>query len=201
MGIIPAHAGKTFGVSLVKNRIWDHPRSRGENSALRATRVKKEGSSPLTRGKLTIAWVVSRIFGIIPAHAGKTVIGELVNGALGDHPRSRGENPKCCRPCSQRVGSSPLTRGKLDRRCRRPRRPGIIPAHAGKTSGRSRRKSLGRDHPRSRGENVVPSTGSTIYVGSSPLTRGKQAWSRNLLSLGGIIPAHAGKTSPGAHRP
>ena len=30
-GLIPAHAGKTFGVTLVENCIGAHPRSRGEN--------------------------------------------------------------------------------------------------------------------------------------------------------------------------
>ena len=49
--LIPAHAGKT-GCKPFSMRIgWAHPRSRGENSSVRAASVAASGSSPLTRGK------------------------------------------------------------------------------------------------------------------------------------------------------
>ena len=95
-------------------------------------------------------------------------------------------------------GSSPLTRGKRapGRGCRH--RRGLIPAHAGKTSGQGRARSRRRAHPRSRGENAELMDRYTVQRGSSPLTRGKPD-----LRVGGLcrlrlIPAHAGKTrSPG----
>ena len=50
--------------------------------------------------------------GLIPAHAGKTELGEdRVRGARA-HPRSRGENTSPMSDLQTRDGSSPLTRGK-----------------------------------------------------------------------------------------
>ena len=72
------------------------------------------GSSPLTRGKLGGAVKEGAGKGLIPAHAGKTVIA-----------RSKS---------SGRGGSSPLTRGKRPNAADRLQGDGLIPAHAGKTA-------------------------------------------------------------------
>ena len=92
------------------------------------------------------------------------------------------------------LGSSPLTRGKLVDAVAGTVGEGLIPAHAGKTSGRASRVSTRRAHPRSRGENDSTAHALARLRGSSPLTRGKPrarsvaGWRR------GLIPAHAGKT-------
>ena len=78
--------------------------------------------------------------GLIPAHAGKTGIGWGPGRAGRAHPRSRGENSANCGLGGGDEGSSPLTRGKLDRVGAQVYNDGLIPAHAGKT----RRPSL---HP------------------------------------------------------
>ena len=90
------------------------------------------------------------------------------------HPRSRGENAYVTGPDNLCSGSSPLTRGKLDRP--EPPAPGtrLIPAHAGKT-----RQGGGR---RARG------------AGLSPLTRGKLVDLDRQRGRLRLIPAHAGKT-------
>ena len=49
-------------------------------------------------------------------------------------------------------------------------------------------------HPRSRGENATCFRDRSIWCGSSPLTRGKQALGGVQDAQGGLIPAHAGKT-------
>ena len=49
--LIPAHAGKTFGLSLSVYRGAAHPRSRGENHIEARPYQRVAGSSPLTRGK------------------------------------------------------------------------------------------------------------------------------------------------------
>ena len=62
-------------------------------------------------------------------------------------------------------------------------------------------------HPRSRGENDSHAPSSHEDSGSSPLTRGKLSQRLHLGKIGGLIPAHAGKTkiaqfsqfSPPAH--
>ena len=72
-------------------------------------------------------------FGLIPAHAGKTSSASAASKASRAHPRSRGENVAAWTEEERADGSSPLTRGKLSRTSSIVRKPGLIPAHAGKT--------------------------------------------------------------------
>ena len=102
-----------------------------------------------------------------------------------------------CFSASASAGSSPLTRGKRQRHRGRHQGNGLIPAHAGKTTGRGLRAQQGRAHPRSRGENTANGQTWGLGVGSSPLTRGKHQVGGRLRDRLGLIPAHAGKTSRG----
>ena len=133
------------------------------------------GSSPLTRGKRGLLVGKLAHGGLIPAHAGKTWPGLTAPANPWAHPRSRGENPTASMA--------------------NPHPTGLIPAHAGKT--RSALSSVFRAgaHPRSRGENVGLAGLRRVAYGSSPLTRGKLATSRELSCGDRLIPAHAGKTS------
>ena len=91
-------------------------------------------------------------------------------------------------------GSSPLTRGKLGdlpKDCLATR---LIPAHAGKTLPCTSLLPKKRAHPRSRGENTLPSWQPTLCEGSSPLTRGKPGEPGRPPRVDRLIPAHAGKT-------
>ena len=58
-----------------------------------------------------------------------------------------------------------------------------------------------RAHPRSRGENSARAAAIGPLLGSSPLTRGKRQHDRARGHPGGLIPAHAGKTSTASARP
>ena len=132
-GIIPAHAGKTTCPPI---RWWsppDHPRSRGENISSTLSTSPPGGSSPLTRGKQREKVGRPPDRGIIPAHAGKTQASRTALHATWDHPRSRGENLLLGTPTPVALGSSPLTRGKLEAFFVERAPLGIIPAHAGKT--------------------------------------------------------------------
>ena len=93
------------------------------------------------------------------------------------------------------AGSSPLTRGKLCRGGQHVRRDGLIPAHAGKTPGVGQMRSWAAAHPRSRGENTCGLARADMVEGSSPLTRGKRDVGGVRAGGGGLIPAHAGKTT------
>ena len=172
--LIPAHAGKThhrrrFG------RCWQaHPRSRGENDEYRNYDPLHTGSSPLTRGKHGRRRDRSGARGLIPAHAGKTGLRLSTTPVCGAHPRSRGENPWMARSRRCVHGSSPLTRGKRQRAWQACTWPGLIPAHAGKTSRVCLGDPRGAAHPRSRGENSVRWSPTARSAGSSPLTRGKR---------------------------
>ena len=70
--LIPAHAGKTVHSWGPSFRCAAHPRSRGENAQAQKRVIIKNGSSPLTRGKLILRVMTQSIRGLIPAHAGKT---------------------------------------------------------------------------------------------------------------------------------
>ena len=197
IGLIPAHAGKTFPLLSFAFSFRAHPRSRGENGRVKISTRAGWGSSPLTRGKRR-AYAVNLIMcGLIPAHAGKTCFSATNADTASAHPRSRGENAPACEPADSFQGSSPLTRGKL-----RPLRGKywwgrLIPAHAGKTCSYAPRASAHTAHPRSRGENLACLRGRCVVPGSSPLTRGKLVRGGPGLSACGLIPAHAGKTRTG----
>ena len=152
------------------------------------------GSSPLTRGKLAHDRHVCSTPGLIPAHAGKTPARQERLALARAHPRSRGENIIPGSYLMRPPGSSPLTRGKRSFVAWCGRAGGLIPAHAGKTTGAARRTASNRAHPRSRGENCMYSQSTCAPAGSSPLTRGKRSRGQSALAILGLIPAHAGKT-------
>ena len=133
-GLIPAHAGKTTPSVWPPLPAWAHPRSRGENGLQHAEVTLQEGSSPLTRGKRQGTTYNLPNYGLIPAHAGKTRSRGCLGRSAWAHPRSRGENSSDATPAKDSVGSSPLTRGKPHGRGGPAGEPGLIPAHAGKTS-------------------------------------------------------------------
>ena len=195
VGLIPAHAGKTWTRGNAGAPRRAHPRSRGENLRLIAGMGPQLGSSPLTRGKRIPAPVRSSGPWLIPAHAGKTAPRKSRPPTRGAHPRSRGENHPAPRGSRTPVGSSPLTRGKRLFRLGCNHRRRLIPAHAGKTVQRRRRTGRRRAHPRSRGENSSCARSRSRLSGSSPLTRGKPSALRRWRATPRLIPAHAGKTS------
>ena len=152
------------------------------------------GSSPLTRGKLTD--LIQALSGIrlIPAHAGKTGCRLPRGSGERAHPRSRGENMVSDGKVSLEDGSSPLTRGKRAGRPSGSTARRLIPAHAGKTAEVNVSHFSFPAHPRSRGENLFGVRACFFEGGSSPLTRGKPRWQRSESRSAGLIPAHAGKT-------
>ena len=173
-GLIPAHAGKTLEGRDRRHHQPAHPRSRGENARARRLARRLQGSSPLTRGKLCARERDAHGGGLIPAHAGKT-------WRAMDSPATG-------------CGSSPLTRGKHALFFSDDAVSGLIPAHAGKTPRLDAVLGQVEAHPRSRGENSRPCWMHCLRRGSSPLTRGKLDVGVGVDQVGGLIPAHAGKT-------
>ena len=173
VGLIPAHAGKTMTAIDARACNGAHPRSRGENGFIQVTSPANEGSSPLTRGKLSQRTLSTRSGGLIPAHAGKTTLWTATRSPVRAHPRSRGENSVIFLFFSSARGSSPLTRGKpCDHDVGRAN-VRLIPAHAGKTEHPLPDQQMRGAHPRSRGENRAGDVLHAPLWGSSPLTRGK----------------------------
>ena len=172
-GLIPAHAGKTACHPLTQGRRGAHPRSREENIDAWKLPERHVGSSPLTRGKRYSVHRLTCACGFIPAHAGKTSHDPAHQSASTAHPRSRRENDLTEPIMELMPGSSPLTRGKLDRAAGPGQVVGLIPAHAGKTSCSVEPLGSVGAHPRSRGENGGTRSLRIPARGSSPLTRGK----------------------------
>ena len=193
-GLIPAHAGKTFVFPRPARIDAAHPRSRGENVQPATAEQIDVGSSPLTRGKLSTAATSLWRLRLIPAHAGKTNSDDDRHQGCEAHPRSRGENAGLTRDIAGTDGSSPLTRGKHKILLAPAGQMRLIPAHAGKTSSSWKWPKNWTAHPRSRGENRHSPFSTLQAWGSSPLTRGKRQSPRLWCRLGGLIPAHAGKT-------
>ena len=172
-GLIPAHAGKTSSEPLSLASRPAHPHSRRENRPMTIVRPIHTDSSPLTRGKRIRLASTRSHFRLIPAHAGKTLEKTLAREPSGAHPRSRGENISSRSAIWFLRGSSPLTRGKRRLLILNAERLGLIPAHAGKTTGWAGAHGCAGAHPRSRGENASGTCGWGCSRGSSPLTRGK----------------------------
>ena len=192
--LIPAHAGKTYAAALARTWAAAHPRSRGENSLDLREVSLVPGSSPLTRGKLILPGDAEAELGLIPAHAGKTVVLRQLSGVSAAHPRSRGENASLALRGNAYWGSSPLTRGKPRHHRQNAHQRGLIPAHAGKTADITCIIASTTAHPRSRGENRRRPDKVPPAKGSSPLTRGKLNATPVYGDARGLIPAHAGKT-------
>ena len=75
-------------------------------------------------------------------------------------------------PPSVSCGSSPLTRGARSSLGAELEDQGLIPAHAGSTTGVGALVDVYGAHPRSRGEHDLAKAYFTTGDGSSPLTRG-----------------------------
>ena len=74
VGIIPAHAGLTRGMSSRLAVCGDHPRACGAHTTISRGRSRPSGSSPRMRGSLTGSIDLCSQSGIIPAHAGLTFL-------------------------------------------------------------------------------------------------------------------------------
>ena len=114
--------------------------------------------------------------------------------AAEDHPRSRGVYPGSPSGIVPPSGSSPLARGLRNGEFKTWRERRIIPARAGFTGRRRRRRSRPPDHPRSRGVYRYRTHAYKEAYGSSPLARGLPTTDTPSLGERGIIPARAGFT-------
>ena len=106
----------------------------------------------------------------------------------------RGEHRAAHRERLPCAGSSPHARGALYDWAEEQGSYGIIPACAGSTNASGGLWCEERDHPRMRGEHLMPFIWPALRVGSSPHARGARWISRSWTCSVGIIPACAGST-------
>ena len=112
-----------------------------------------------------------------------------------DHPRMRGEHAKGMPEGLHTAGSSPHARGARSLDSVDDASGGIIPACAGSTDTAALRVTLGKDHPRMRGEHVACMTRAKRCLGSSPHARGAPLALSVPCACHGIIPAYAGSAA------
>ena len=174
MGLIPAHAGKTWFNYPQTGHWLAHPRACGENSTIAFVVSAALGSSPRMRGKLADENGKNLIRRLIPAHAGKTSSERLVRAPVGAHPRACGENLESGSERIIPAGSSPRMRGKPCTHGLEVGIEGLIPAHAGKTTIWAAPLVPKTAHPRACGENGPCGHGVWPLLGSSPRMRGKR---------------------------
>ena len=110
-GIIPAHAGLTDAADPCAATTWDHPRACGAHMYILHTWDKTRGSSPRMRGSLRFYPNVASTIGIIPAHAGLTLLQNPNVPNKRDHPRACGAHHIFAHLSATVVGSSPRMRG------------------------------------------------------------------------------------------
>ena len=129
---IPAGAGKPSNEPDPRALARVHPRGRGEAGSWRIPGCRGRGPSPRARGSQPARPPGGPRRGSIPAGAGKPCSRAARAERTRVHPRGRGEAG--CRSCHVRchAGPSPRARGSRPRPRRHPRRPGSIPAGAGK---------------------------------------------------------------------
>ena len=132
-GLIPARAGKTLETRTELRKPRAHPRACGENRAFSSRLMRETGSSPRVRGKPTNLIRAGDLIGLIPARAGKTRRSNSGLRMHRAHPRACGENSYHPLNISEKVGSSPRVRGKLQVFTTSLPHGGLIPARAGKT--------------------------------------------------------------------
>ena len=195
LGLIPACAGKTqpAWTSTCPDRA--HPRVCGENQCAVRAGMPLPGSSPRVRGKRQIDGVDTDRGRLIPACAGKTGSSVMTRTMMRAHPRVCGENFFSFGGVPGAVGSSPRVRGKPRGDPEQSGNGGLIPACAGKTTGRKRTRRRGAAHPRVCGENRPAAAPPRRSSGSSPRVRGKHGRADERRAGEGLIPACAGKTA------
>ena len=149
---IPAYAGNADPHWRGRRYPAVHPRIRGERTRARVSRSSYSGSSPHTRGTLQDGFKGTELKRFIPAYAGNAWGSGWMLAETSVHPRIRGERrfPKS-RP-SPADGSSPHTRGTLDKDDIWRELLRFIPAYAGNAPWCCNYSACNTVHPRIRGE-------------------------------------------------
>ena len=156
--------------------------------------VSTAGSSPRMRGTPPWSPRSRGRAGIIPAYAGNTSSGQVLDLTYRDHPRVCGEHLEPSPVQNSTAGSSPRMRGTPVSLSSIVNTRGIIPAYAGNTLAAQSSKSSTGDHPRVCGEHLSAMSFVVFIGGSSPRMRGTLSTVNWSIRDRGIIPAYAGNT-------
>ena len=130
--ITPACAGKSFLILDMNRFPKDHPRLCGEKGLWQCSQISIPGSPPHVRGKGEHKRKSTRGNRITPACAGKSLLQNVKQFYIQDHPRMCGEKIVWCWYANNGKGSPPHVRGKGRCVFQTLKHFGITPACAGK---------------------------------------------------------------------
>ena len=111
----PAYAGNSWRLRYSCGLVPVHPRLRGELGCSGGALSLLDGSSPLTRGTRRPRDLQLFDHRFIPAYAGNSALTKASRSCSSVHPRLRGELYINLYLYLSKTGSSPLTRGTLER--------------------------------------------------------------------------------------
>ena len=131
--ITPAYAGKRKERTGSITQSMDHPRLCGEKRNCDMNRLLFRGSPPPMRGKAVTHGIITKVYGITPAYAGKRRCGQHSGLSLQDHPRLCGEKFTTAWFSYVTSGSPPPMRGKATNPTGALNTDRITPAYAGKS--------------------------------------------------------------------
>ena len=149
---IPARAGNTHTRKTLSTGRPVYPRRRGEHCPGRVTGDSDPGLSPLARGTLCCRQTRRPPARFIPAGAGNTRRTKQLLLVYSVYPRWRGEHLAAGFIIKCLIGLSPLARGTLKKTPGINLRGRFIPAGAGNTVIRRKRRAWFTVYPRWRGE-------------------------------------------------
>ena len=168
---------------------------RGERPVFPRGRLADDGSSPHARGTHDDRRRSPPHRRFIPACAGNAINVDTRKVVKTVHPRMRGERIAIHRSIYLSIGSSPHTRGTLNKPKWKGKVYRFIPAYAGNAVRASVCAVLMAVHPRIRGERAINRAVVKTLRGSSPHTRGTHSCSGKLARCSRFIPAYAGNAS------
>ena len=171
------------------------PRLCGEKSLPEVHWSMILGSPPPMRGKAVTHGIITKVYGITPAYAGKRRCGQHSGLSLQDHPRLCGEKFTTAWFSYVTSGSPPPMRGKACPLTIRQHILRITPAYAGKSIDEVYNVIGYKDHPRLCGEKVLFHIVRIKLKGSPPPMRGKVTFIVPVVGVVRITPAYAGKRS------
>ena len=152
---IPARAGPTQGGREAGRSRRDDPRACGADVMTAYRSYGAAGRSPRVRGRPDLGSVQIVAHGTIPAGAGPTARPGGTRRPGRDDPRACGADAASLSFGIQPCGRSPRVRGRLFVGHGDLLTPRTIPARAGPTSPRTRRRTGGRDDPRACGADAL----------------------------------------------
>ena len=135
--ITPAYTGKRRSFDRPCNLREDHPRIHVEKKSKKYGQSVYIGSPPHTRGKVAVYCCQDMRHRITPAYTGKSFRSIALFIIVKDHPRIHGEKKLKTGCGSQKLGSPPHTRGKVEFLCVFFKVLRITPAYTGKSIRKS----------------------------------------------------------------